>query len=109
MDSINVRVAKRLLEIKAVFLRPQEPFTWASSWGFPVRGWVRPTAFSKPNCHRTCCGNPWPGSKPSSTPKFFPPIPLPFSPPAPDRFHMKHFPQPGENLWGKPRPLAFFA
>ena len=30
MDSINVRVAKRLLEIKAVFLRPQEPFTWAS-------------------------------------------------------------------------------
>ena len=26
MDSINVRVAKRLLEIKAVFLRPQEPF-----------------------------------------------------------------------------------
>ena len=31
MDSINVRVAKRLLEIKAVFLRPQEPFTWAAA------------------------------------------------------------------------------
>ena len=33
MDSINVRVAKRLLEIKAVFLRPQEPFTWACGPG----------------------------------------------------------------------------
>ncbi len=30
MEHINVRVAKRLLEIRAVFLRPQEPFTWAS-------------------------------------------------------------------------------
>ena len=36
MDSINVRVAKRLLEIKAVFLRPQEPFTWASGIKSPV-------------------------------------------------------------------------
>lgn len=30
MEHINVRVAKRLLEIRAVFLRRQEPFTWAS-------------------------------------------------------------------------------
>ena len=36
MDSINVRVARRLLEIKAVFLRPQEPFTWASGIKSPV-------------------------------------------------------------------------
>ena len=36
MDSINVRVAKRLLEIKAVFLRPQEPFTWASGIKSPI-------------------------------------------------------------------------
>ena len=35
MDSINVRVAKRLLEIK-VFLRPQEPFTWASGIKSPI-------------------------------------------------------------------------
>ena len=36
MDSINVRVARRLLEIKAVFLRPQEPFTWASGIKSPI-------------------------------------------------------------------------
>ena len=36
MDSTNVRVAKRLLEIKAVFLRPQEPFTWASGIKSPI-------------------------------------------------------------------------
>ena len=36
MDSINVRVANRLLEIKAVFLRPQEPFTWASGIKSPI-------------------------------------------------------------------------
>lgn len=36
MDSINVHVAKRLLEIKAVFLRPQEPFTWASGIKSPI-------------------------------------------------------------------------
>ena len=36
MDSIQVRVARRLLEIKAVFLRPQEPFTWASGIKSPV-------------------------------------------------------------------------
>ena len=36
MDSINVRVAKRLLEIQAVFLRPEEPFTWASGIKSPI-------------------------------------------------------------------------
>ena len=36
MESIQVRVAKRLLEIRAVFLRPQEPFTWASGIKSPI-------------------------------------------------------------------------
>ena len=36
MEHINVRVAKRLLEIRAVFLRQQEPFTWASGIKSPI-------------------------------------------------------------------------
>ena len=36
MEHINVRVANRLLEIRAVFLRPQEPFTWASGIKSPI-------------------------------------------------------------------------
>lgn len=36
MEHINVRVAKRLLEIRAVFLRPQESFTWASGIKSPI-------------------------------------------------------------------------
>ena len=36
MDSIDVRVAMRLLEIRAVFLRPQEPFIWASGIKSPI-------------------------------------------------------------------------
>ena len=36
MEHINVRVAQRLLEIRAVFLRPQEPFTWASGIKSPI-------------------------------------------------------------------------
>lgn len=36
MEHINVRVAKRLLEIRAVFLRPQETFTWASGIKSPI-------------------------------------------------------------------------
>ena len=36
MEHINVRVAKCLLEIRAVFLRPQEPFTWASGIKSPI-------------------------------------------------------------------------
>ena len=36
MENIEVRVAKALLSIKAVFLRPQEPFTWASGIKSPI-------------------------------------------------------------------------
>ena len=36
MDSIQVRVARRLLEIKAVFHRPQEQFTWAGGMNSPI-------------------------------------------------------------------------
>ena len=30
MENIQMTVAKELLAIKAVFLRPEEPFVWAS-------------------------------------------------------------------------------
>ncbi len=33
---IKEKIAKRLLEIKAVFLRPDEPFTWASGIKSPI-------------------------------------------------------------------------
>lgn len=36
MENIETRIAKDLLSIKAVFLRPQEPFTWASGIKSPV-------------------------------------------------------------------------
>ena len=36
MDTIEARIAKALLEIKAVFLRPEEPFTWASGIKSPI-------------------------------------------------------------------------
>lgn len=36
MDSRAERIAKALLEIQAVFLRPDEPFTWASGIQSPV-------------------------------------------------------------------------
>lgn len=36
MESLDVRVAKNLLKIKAVFLRPNEPFTWASGIKSPI-------------------------------------------------------------------------
>ena len=36
MENIEKRVAKALLEIKAVFLRPEEPFTWASGIKSPI-------------------------------------------------------------------------
>ena len=36
MENIEARVAKALLEIKAVFLRPEEPFTWASGIKSPI-------------------------------------------------------------------------
>ena len=36
MDNMQTRIAKDLLEIKAVFFRPEEPFTWASGIKSPV-------------------------------------------------------------------------
>ena len=33
---MNVRIAKDLLSIRAVFFRPEEPFTWASGIKSPV-------------------------------------------------------------------------
>ena len=36
MEQINERIAKDLLKIKAVFFRPEEPFTWASGIKSPV-------------------------------------------------------------------------
>ncbi len=35
-DDIKIEVAKLLLKIKAVFLRPEEPFTWASGIKSPI-------------------------------------------------------------------------
>ncbi len=36
MENINLTIAKDLLKIKAVFFRPEEPFTWASGIKSPV-------------------------------------------------------------------------
>ena len=36
MSNLSVQVAKNLLKIKAVFLRPNEPFTWASGIKSPI-------------------------------------------------------------------------
>lgn len=36
MESIDRKVAKALLDIKAVMLRPDEPFKWASGWFSPI-------------------------------------------------------------------------
>jgi orotate phosphoribosyltransferase len=36
MDTIKKIFAKKLLEVKAVKLQPQEPFTWASGWKSPI-------------------------------------------------------------------------
>lgn len=36
MESIDRKVAKSLLDIKAVMLRPDEPFKWASGWLSPI-------------------------------------------------------------------------
>ena len=35
-EEINTLIAKDLLKIKAVFFRPDEPFTWASGWKSPI-------------------------------------------------------------------------
>lgn len=34
--SIDKKLAKALMDIKAVLLRPQEPFAWASGWHSPI-------------------------------------------------------------------------
>lgn len=34
--SIDKKLAKALMDIKAVLLRPQKPFTWASGWHSPI-------------------------------------------------------------------------
>ena len=36
MTDIQIQIAKDLLSIKAVFFRPDEPFTWASGIKSPV-------------------------------------------------------------------------
>ena len=36
MEKISERIAKDLLQIKAVFFRPEEPFTWASGIKSPI-------------------------------------------------------------------------
>ena len=36
MQTIEKAVAKSLLDIKAVMLRPENPFTWASGWKSPI-------------------------------------------------------------------------
>ena len=36
MESVDKAVAKSLLDIKAVMLRPENPFTWASGWKSPI-------------------------------------------------------------------------
>lgn len=35
-ERLDIKIAKRLLSIKAVFFRPEEPFTWASGIKSPV-------------------------------------------------------------------------
>ena len=36
MENIDRKLASELLRIKAVQLRPDEPFTWASGWHSPI-------------------------------------------------------------------------
>ena len=36
MESKEIMLAKELLGIKAVLLRPDQPFTWASGWHSPI-------------------------------------------------------------------------
>ncbi len=36
MESVEKAVAKSLMDIKAVMLRPEQPFTWASGWLSPI-------------------------------------------------------------------------
>ena len=36
MDTIKKQLAQKLMDIKAIKLQPQEPFTWASGWKSPI-------------------------------------------------------------------------
>ena len=36
MENVERKLASELLRIKAVLLRPGEPFTWASGWRSPI-------------------------------------------------------------------------
>ena len=36
MDTIKKQLAQKLMDIKAIKLQPQEPFTWASGWNSPI-------------------------------------------------------------------------
>ena len=36
MENIKNQFARKLMEIKAIKLQPQEPFTWASGWKSPI-------------------------------------------------------------------------
>ena len=36
METVEKAVAKSLMDIKAVMLRPEQPFTWASGWHSPI-------------------------------------------------------------------------
>lgn len=36
MENIEIKIAEQLLKIKAVFLRPNDPFTWASGIKSPI-------------------------------------------------------------------------
>ena len=36
MESVEKSTAKSLMDIKAVMLRPENPFTWASGWKSPI-------------------------------------------------------------------------
>ena len=36
MDTIKKLFAKKLMDIKAIKLQPEEPFTWASGWKSPI-------------------------------------------------------------------------
>ena len=36
IESVERQVAKALMDINAVMLRPNEPFVWASGWHSPI-------------------------------------------------------------------------
>ena len=56
MESVDKAVAKSLLDIKAVMLRPENPFTWASGWKSPIYCDNR-RLLSYPENRETVCRN----------------------------------------------------